>query len=131
MTSNPSAASATAIPRPIPRDPPVTIAQRLGPMPPPYHERSARAGRDHLWKRSRRVNAQFLRHHVERALLDLFVDAADVFAEDADRDELHAADEHHHRQQRGETGDGGGFEEDAADDGERPGAEAECRAAVG
>jgi hypothetical protein len=32
-----------------------------------------------------------VRHEVERAALDLVVDAADVFAEDPDRDQLHAA----------------------------------------
>ena len=39
------------------------------------------------------VEPDLLLHHIQRPLLDLFVDAADVFAEDADADQLHAAEE--------------------------------------
>src|SRR5687767_5208498 len=42
-------------------------------------------------------------HDVQRPLLYLFVDAADVLAEDADRDELDAAEEQHAQDDRREA----------------------------
>ena len=44
-------------------------------------------------------------HEVDRPLLDLVEDAADVFAEDADREQLHAAEEHRADGQRRPAGD--------------------------
>src|SRR4051794_17080192 len=40
----------------------------------------------------RSIDAELILHDIQRPLLDLFVDSADVLAEDADGDELHAAE---------------------------------------
>src|ERR1019366_3284311 len=62
-------------------------------------------------------------HDVIRAPLHFVVNPAEIFAEHADPDELHATEEEHDRDQRGVTGGGGLDAEDAADGVERGGGE--------
>src|SRR5687767_15002811 len=62
------------------------------------------------------VKSQRLAHDVERALFHFFIDAADVFAEDAYRDELHAAEEQDAEDDRREPAAGFFVEREESDE---------------
>src|SRR5215218_8008473 len=85
-----------AMPLPMPRDAPVTRETTSSSGLAPLASSFAIAPP---------VDADRLAHDVQRALLDLLVDPADVLAEDPDRDQLHAAEEQHAHDRRGEPGD--------------------------